>query len=178
MVELILFDAFGKEIVEPNTPGELYVGTKSMFKEYHKARDGFETDHRGDYHTVGGIAYRDEEDFFFICDRYKDVIISGGMNVYPTEIGSALENHEKILEAAVFGIPSEEWGEMVHATVVPIAEATLAETEVTAFPRPHRAGYKIPRSISFLDELPRTGSGIVPKRVLRESDWNDHESRL
>ena len=89
-----------------------------MFADYYKAHDKFEEDHRGGFHTVGDIAYRDDEGFYYICDRKKDMIISGGMNIYPAEIEAALEQHPDVYEVAVFGIPSDDWGESVHAVVV------------------------------------------------------------
>ena len=106
-------------MTEPNTPGELFVRSASMFDTYYKAEDKYEEDRRGDYHTVGDIAYRDDEGYYYICDRKKDMIITGGMNVYPAEVEAALEQHPGIFDVAVFGIPSEEWGETVHAVVVP-----------------------------------------------------------
>ena len=90
----------------------------SVFADYYKQHDKFEEDHRDGFQTVGDIAYRDDEGFLYICDRKKDMIISGGMNIYPAEIEAALETHPDVYEAAVFGIPSEEWGESVHAVVV------------------------------------------------------------
>jgi acyl-CoA synthetase (AMP-forming)/AMP-acid ligase II len=93
------------------------------------------------------------------------------MNIYPAEIEAALEQHPAIYEAAVFGIPSQEWGEAVHATVVLRPGATLSAPEVTEFSREHLAGYKTPRSVEFADELPRTGSGKILKRVLRAPFW-------
>jgi acyl-CoA synthetase (AMP-forming)/AMP-acid ligase II len=177
-VEIVLFDPFGETITEPNVPGELYLRSKNAYNAYYKAADKFEADRRGSYHTVGDIAYRDEEGFYYICDRKKDMIISGGMNIYPAEIESALEAYEKIYEAAVFGIPSEEWGESVHAVVVVSPGTTLTEAEVIEFSRQHLAGYKIPRSVSFIDELPRTGSGKVLKRVLREPFWKEADTNI
>ena len=125
----------------------------------------------GDFHTVGDIAYRDDEGYYYICDRKNDMIISGGMNIYPAEIEAALEQHPDIFDVAVFGIPTEEWGEQVHAVVVPAPGVTLTEADVVAFAREHLAGYKIPRSVSFIDELPRTGSGKLLKRQLRAPFW-------
>ena len=87
------------------------------------------------------------------------MIISGGMNIYPAEIEAALEQHPDIFDVAVFGVPSEEWGEGVHAVVVLAPEAELSDDDVMGFARQQLASYKVPRSISFLDELPRTGSG-------------------
>ena len=173
MVDVKLVDDDGKEVTEPNVPGEVFVRSRSVFDTYHKAHDKYEEDSLADFHTVGDIAYRDEEGFYFICDRKKDMIISGGMNIYPAEIEAVLEGHEKIYEAAVFGIPSEEWGELVHTTVVVQPGQELTEDEIAAYSREHLAGYKVPRSIAFIDELPKTGSGKILKRQLREPYWKD-----
>ena len=99
------------------------------------------------------------------------MIISGGMNIYPAEIEAALDRHPEIYDVAVFGIPSEEWGEVVHATIVRAPESSLTAEEITAFARNNLAGYKVPRSIDFTAELPRTGSGKVLKRQLRAPFW-------
>ena len=131
----------------------------------------------GDFHTVGDIAYRDEEGYYYICDRKNDMIISGGMNVYPAEIEATLEQHSGIFDVAVFGIPSGQWGEQVHATVVPAPGASLSEADVVAYARQHLAGYKIPRSVSFMPELPRTGSGKILKRELRKPYWEGRQSQ-
>jgi fatty-acyl-CoA synthase/long-chain acyl-CoA synthetase len=130
------------------------------------------------FHTVGDMAYFDEEGFYYICDRKKDMIISGGMNIYPAEIEAALEHHPAIVDAAVFGIPNEEWGEAVHAVVVTQPGVKLSESEVIDYAREHLAGYKIPRSVAFLDEIPRTGSGKILKRVLREPYWKGRTTRV
>ena len=175
-VELALFDDDGNRISEPHTPGELFARSRSVFSTYYKAEEKYEEDRRGDFHTVGDVAYVDEEGYFYICDRKKDMIISGGMNIYPAEIEDALEHHPDVVDVAVFGIPSEEWGESVHAVVVAHEGRDLAEDALIAFAREHLAGYKIPRSISFETEIPRTGSGKILKRVLREPFWKDHES--
>jgi len=177
-VEIRLLDADGGEVTEPGVPGELYVRSANVFRTYHKARDRYDEDRRGDFHTVGDIAYRDDEGYVYICDRKKDMVISGGMNIYPAEVESALEANPDIYEAAVFGIPDEQWGEAVHAVVVPRPGATLDAGAVVAHARAHLAGYKVPRSVSFLEELPRTGSGKVLKRVLREPFWAGRSSRV
>ena len=105
------------------------------------------------------------------------MIISGGMNIYPAEIEAALEAHPDVLEAAVFGIPSEEWGESVHAVVVVREGATMTEEEVVVHAREHLAGYKIPRSVTWSPELPKTGSGKILKRDLRAPFWAGHDAR-
>jgi fatty-acyl-CoA synthase/long-chain acyl-CoA synthetase len=178
MVEIVLFDDDGKPVTKPNVPGELYVRSRSVLTTYHKAHDKYEADTRGDYHTVGDVAYFDDEGFYYICDRKKDMIISGGMNIYPAEIEAALEAHPDVYDAAVFGIPSEQWGEAVHAVVVPRPGAQLDEAAVIAHARAHLAGYKLPRSVSFATELPRTGSGKILKRTLREPFWAGRDRRV
>jgi acyl-CoA synthetase (AMP-forming)/AMP-acid ligase II len=169
-IEIKLFDDAGAEITEPFERGELYVRSASVFDAYYKAQEKYDEATRGDFHTVGDIAYRDEEGYYYIADRKNDMIISGGMNIYPAEIEAALDASPDIYEVAVFGIPNEEWGESVHAVVVPAREG-VTEAEVTSFAREHLAGYKVPRSVSFADELPKTGSGKVLKRQLREPFW-------
>jgi len=177
-VELKLVAEDGAEITEPHVPGELYVRSASVFSTYYKAEDKYEEDRRGEFHTVGDIAYRDEEGYYYICDRKKDMIISGGMNIYPAEIEAALEQHPDIFDVAVFGVPSDEWGESVHAVVVPAAGRTLTEQDVIAFARQHLAGYKVPRSVTFVDALPRTGSGKILKRELRAPFWAGLDSQV
>src|SRR5581483_10997507 len=105
-VEIVLLDDEGNEVTTPGEPGELYARSASMFNAYHKAQDKYDEDRKADLHTVGDVAYRDEDGYIYICDRKKDMIISGGMNIYPAEIEAALEEHPDIYEAAVFGIPS------------------------------------------------------------------------
>lgn len=175
-VEIFLLDENGNEVTEPNKPGEVFIRSASVFTTYHKAKDKYEEDRRGDLQTVGDIAYRDEEGFLFICDRKKDMIISGGMNIYPAEIEDALYHHPDILDVAVFGIPSEEWGETVHAVVVARPGSELGEDGIGTFSREHLASYKIPRSIEFRDEIPRNDSGKILKKELRKPYWKEHES--
>jgi acyl-CoA synthetase (AMP-forming)/AMP-acid ligase II len=179
-VEVRLFDAGGDEVTGtgPGHTGEVYVRSTGVFDEYYKQQDSYDKARRGSFHTVGDIAYRADEGYYYICDRKNDMIISGGMNIYPAEIEAALEEHPGIYEAAVFGIPSEDWGETVHATVVRRPGTALSAADVMAFSREHLAGYKTPRSVDFLDELPRTGSGKVLKRVLRAPYWAAQGSQV
>ena len=180
MVEIKLFDDEGNEVtgVGPEHTGELFVKSPSVFADYYKQHDKYMADNKHGYQTVGDIAYRDDEGYYYICDRKKDMIISGGMNIYPAEIEAALEHHADVLEVAVFGTPSEEWGENVHAVVVVREGGSLTADEVMAFAREHLAGYKVPRSVSFIDELPKTGSGKVLKRELRAPFWAGRTSKV
>ncbi len=177
-VEIMLFDDEGAAVTAAQAEGELYVKSANMFATYHKAHDKFMADRRDGWQTVGDIAYRDEEGFYYICDRKKDMIISGGVNIYPAEIEAALEAHAEINDVAVFGIPDDEWGEAVHAIVVVRTGAALSKEQITAFARQSLAGYKVPRSISFTDEIPRTGSGKILKRDLRKPFWAGRASRV
>ena len=180
-VEIRLYDDDGNVVTEtgPEATGELYVRSPWVFADYYKQHDKFEEEHRDGFQTVGDVAYRDDEGFLYICDRKKDMIISGGMNIYPAEIEAALEQHPDIYEAAVFGIPSEEWGESVHAVVVARPGASIdGATPCASTPAQHLANYKVPRSISWIDELPKTGSGKILKRELRAPYWADRTANV
>jgi acyl-CoA synthetase (AMP-forming)/AMP-acid ligase II len=179
-IEIVLFDEDGKVVTGtgPEHPGELFVRSKGVFDEYYKQQDSYDAASRGDFHTVGDIAYWDDEGYLYICDRKTDMIISGGMNIYPAEIEAALEQHPAIYDVAVFGIPSEDWGEVVHATVVLAPGASLTAAEITAFGKEHLASYKVPRSVDFIDELPRTGSGKILKRQLRAPYWSGRTTQV
>lgn len=166
-VEIKLFDDNGNEITQPHQTGELFVRSSTVFSEYYKADEKYRASTRGEFHTVGDIAYFDEEGYFYIADRKNDMIISGGMNIYPAEIEAALDASPDLYEVAVFGLPDEQWGERVAAVVVP-ARPGVTVDDVVSFARQHLASYKVPRSIEFVDELPKTGSGKVLKRQLRE----------
>jgi fatty-acyl-CoA synthase/long-chain acyl-CoA synthetase len=148
-----------------------------MFDSYYKNDASYAANSHGDFHTVGDVAYWDDEGYLYICDRKTDMIITGGMNVYPAEIEAVLEQHPDIYDVAVFGIPSEQWGEVVHATVVRSPDSALSGEEVTAFAREHLASYKVPRSVEFTGELPRTGSGKLLKRQLRAPYWTGQPGR-
>jgi fatty-acyl-CoA synthase/long-chain acyl-CoA synthetase len=172
-IEIRLLDDDGNEVTGtgPDHKGEVFVRSKNVFNAYYKNDASYESSRRGDFHTVGDVAYWDDEGYLYICDRKSDMIISGGMNIYPAEIEAALDRHPGIYDVAVFGIPSEEWGEVVHATVVRSPGSSLTAEEIKAFARENLAGYKVPRSVDFTGELPRTGSGKVLKRQLRAPFW-------
>ena len=178
-IEIMLMDGDGNEVTGtgPGHPGEVFVRSKNMFDSYYKNDASYVANSHGDFHTVGDVAYWDDEGYLYICDRKTDMIITGGMNVYPAEIEAVLEQHPDIYDAAVFGIPSEQWGEAVHATVVRSPGSSLTGAEVTAFAREHLASYKVPRSVDFTDELPRTGSGKLLKRQLRAPYWAGQPER-
>jgi len=179
-IEIVLLDDDGHEVTGtgPDHPGEVFVRSKVVFDAYYKNDAGYQSSSHGDLHTVGDIAYWDDEGYLYICDRKTDMIISGGMNIYPAEIEAALEQHPEVYDVAVFGIPSDEWGEAVHASVVRSPGSALTGEEVTTFAREHLASYKVPRSVDFMAELPRTGSGKLLKRQLRAPYWAGRTARV
>jgi long-chain acyl-CoA synthetase len=126
---------------------------------------------------TGDVGYMDAEGFLFLIDRSKDMIVSGGENVYSTEVEEVLYRHPAVLEAAVFGVPDDRWGEVVHAVVVPRPEfADVKPDEIIAFCRSHIAGYKLPKAVTLrADPLPKSGPGKVLKRELRAPFWKGHE---
>jgi long-chain acyl-CoA synthetase len=129
------------------------------------------------WYRSGDMGYMDKEGFVFLVDRAKDMIITGGENVYCSEVEEVLYKHIAVLEAAVFGVPDEQWGEAVHAVIVPRTE--VAATELIAFCRQHIAGYKIPKAISFsTKELPKSGPGKVLKRELRAPFWAGRDRKV
>jgi fatty-acyl-CoA synthase/long-chain acyl-CoA synthetase len=180
MVDIKLFGDDGVEVTGtgPEHTGELFVKSPSVFADYYKQHDQYLNDQRDGYQTVGDIAYVDDEGYVYICDRKKDMIIAAGMNIYPAEVEGVLESHPDVLEAAVFGIPSDEWGESVHAVVVVREGATMTEDQVIAHARQHLAGYKVPRSVTWSPELPKTGSGKILKRDLRAPFWAGRASKI
>jgi long-chain acyl-CoA synthetase len=126
------------------------------------------------YFTVGDVGYLNEEGYLFLCDRKIDMIISGGANIYPAEIENVLLMHPKVGDAAVFGIPHEEWGEEVKAVVEPAAGAVPGEAlteEILAFCRERLAKFKLPKSVDYTDEMPRDPNGKLYKRRLRDPYW-------
>ena len=177
-VEIKLVGEDGAEVIGAGPAGRGVRAQPEQLRELSQGAEKFEAGRRGEFLSVGDIAYRDEEGFYYICDRRSDMIITGGMNVYPAEVEAALERHGAVQEVAVFGIPSDEWGESVHAVVVPRPGHTVTADELIAFGRAHLAGYKVPRSMAFADELPKTGSGKLLKRALREPFWRGRTTRV
>ena len=116
---------------------------------------------------TGDGGYRDDEGFLFLTDRIKDMIVSGGENIYPVEVEEVLSQHPGVADVAVIGVPDERWGETVKALVVVAPNSGVTADELVAFARERLAGYKLPRSVDFVSELPRTPAGKVLKRELR-----------
>jgi len=152
----------GKEV------GEIIVRGDSVTKGYWKLPEETEKTIKGGWLYTGDLATIDEEGYVNIVDRKKDMIITGGENVYTTEVESVLYQNPKILEAAVFGLPDEIWGEIVCAAVVLKEGESADEKEIIDFCKERMAHYKAPKRVIFLNELPKTGSGKIAKRILRD----------
>jgi long-chain acyl-CoA synthetase len=133
---------------------------------------------RGGWFYTGDAGYLDEDGFMFLKDRVKDMIVSGGENVYPAEIEAVLMGHPEILECAVIGVPDAKWGETVKAVVVRRSGTALSETTLIEWSRDKLAGFKRPRSVDFVEALPRNASGKILKRTLREPYWANYERRV
>ena len=160
-----------------NEPGELFIRTTLAMERYHRSEERLD-EHDGEWKSVGDVAYLDDEGYLYICDRKKDMIISGGVNVYPAGIEAVLHEHPAVLDAAVFGVPDDEWGERVHAILQPRDGMTIDLDDVRAFVDERLAGYKRPRGYQVRAELPRTDSGKLLKRVLRDEFWSDRDSKV
>jgi long-chain acyl-CoA synthetase len=133
---------------------------------------------KGGWLHTGDAGYLDEEGFLYIYDRVKDMIVSGGENIYPAEVESALYGHPAIADVAVIGVPDERWGEAVKAIVVLKPAQSTSATAIVAYARERIAGYKLPKSIDFVDDLPRNPSGKILKRELRERYWRGQTRRV
>jgi acyl-CoA synthetase (AMP-forming)/AMP-acid ligase II len=169
-VEVLLLDDDGKE-VGINQPGELWSRSPGTFGEYLNKPEATQRNFRDGFFTVGDVAYRDEEGFIFICDRKVDMILSGGVNVYPAEIEAVLHTHPAVEDCAVIGVPDPDWGEQIKAVVKRRDGASLDEDEVIAFLSERLADYKRPRSVEFVDEFPRDAAGKLLKRLIRDRYW-------
>ena len=131
----------------------------------------------GWFHT-GDAGYFDEDGYLFIHDRLKDMIVSGGENVYPAEVENAVFAHPAVADVAVIGVPDEKWGEAVKAVVVLKPGAEVTTDDIIAFVRERIAGYKVPKSIDVVSALPRNPSGKVLRRELRAPYWAGRERQV
>jgi long-chain acyl-CoA synthetase len=130
---------------------------------------------RGGWYHSGDLATLDEDGYLYIVDRKKDMIVTGGENVYSVEVEDALAAHPAVLECAVIGVPDEHWGEAIHAVVALKSGQAASEDELVAHCHARIAGYKCPKSIAFVEALPKSGAGKVLKRELREPHWAGRE---
>lgn len=163
----------GERELSPGEPGELCIRGPQVMKGYWNKPEETAQVLRDGWLFTGDVAVMDDTGHFRIVDRKKDMIITGGENVYSTEVENVLYMHDDILEAAVFGVPDPEWGEAVKACVVLKEGRRASAKEIIAFCKQYIARYKAPKSIDFLSALPRTGSGKIYKKGLRDPYWKE-----
>jgi long-chain acyl-CoA synthetase len=174
-IDLQVTDDAGKQ-VDAGKPGELVARGANLMRGYWNNPGETALAFRDGSFRTGDIGYQDSEGYLYILDRAKDMIVTGGENVYSGEVEAVIYAHPAVREAAVFGIPDPQWGEIVMACVMLKPGSTLNVDDLIAFCRKNLASYKMPRRVEFLDtELPKGGSGKILKRLLRERFWVHQE---
>jgi long-chain acyl-CoA synthetase len=177
-VDIRILDETGREL-PPGTPGLIYARNHAYPDFTYLNRDDARREmERDGLMTVGDVGYFDEEGYLFVCDRKADMVISGGVNIYPAEIEAVLITMPGVADCAVFGIPDAEFGESLAAHIQPAAGTVMESHDVRAFLRARIADYKVPRVIAFAHDLPREESGKIFKRKLREPYWRDAGRRI
>jgi acyl-CoA synthetase (AMP-forming)/AMP-acid ligase II len=173
-LDLRIVDAGGRE-VEPGAVGEVTIRAPIVMKGYWNKPEATAAAMRDGWMRTGDAAYRDAEGYVFIYDRVKDMIVTGGENVYPAEVENAIFGHPDIADAAVIGVPDETWGEAVKAVVVLKPGAAPDAANVIAYARERIAGYKAPKSVDFVAAIPRNATGKILRRELRKPYWEGRE---
>ena len=158
--------------------GEILIKSATVMKSYWNRSEATAETIIDDWFYSGDAGFFDEDGFLFIHDRVKDMIISGAENIYPAEVENALMSHPQILDAAVVGIPDEKWGETVLGFVILAEDASISEDEIIAYSREKIAGFKCPKTIKFINEIPRNPTGKVLRRELREPYWKGKERNI
>jgi acyl-CoA synthetase (AMP-forming)/AMP-acid ligase II len=155
-------------VCEPEEVGELFVTSSCLFNGYWQRPDETVEAFQDGWVTVGDLAKKDAEGHLYIVDRIKDMVISGGINIYPREIEEVLIKHPDINDAAVIGVPDDKWGERLKAFIVGASETELDADAIAAYCEGKISGMKVPKDIEYIDILPRNASGKVLKTELRQ----------
>jgi fatty-acyl-CoA synthase len=158
--------------------GEIQIKGPTLMKGYWNKRDATAAAIKNKWFSTGDAGFFDQDGYLYIHDRVKDMIVSGGENVYPAEVENAIFGHPAVADVAVIGIPDEKWGEAVKAMVVKKPGAEATPEEIIAFARDRIAGYKLPKTVDFIEALPRNPSGKVLRRELREPYWKNQTRRV
>ena len=160
----------------PGETGEVCARAGNFMREYWKQPEATADAFRGGWYHSGDAGYLDSDGYLFLVDRVKDMIVTGGENVYSVEVENAIASHAAVAQVAVIGIPDEKWGEQVHAIVVVREGATVTESEIIDHAREWIAGYKLPKSVEIRTEpLPLSGAMKVLKRELRAPYWEGRD---
>jgi acyl-CoA synthetase (AMP-forming)/AMP-acid ligase II len=162
----------------PGEVGEIVVSSPQVMGSYWKLPEATRRAIQGEWFFTGDAGYLDDKGYLYIHDRVKDMIVSGGENIYPAEVESALFGHPAVADVAVIGVPDERWGEAVKAVVVKKAGAAVTPGELITWARQRIAGYKLPKSVDFIETLPRNPTGKILKRELRKAYWGNRERQV
>lgn len=162
----------------PRQVGEICIASPVNMKGYWNLPEATEKTLIDGFVHTGDAGYLDEDGYVYVHDRVKDMIVSGGENIYPAEVESALFGHDAVADVAVIGVPDDRWGEAVKAVVVLAPGASATADEIIGFARQRIAGYKLPKTVDFIDELPRNPSGKILKRELRKPYWEGRERHV
>ena len=176
-VEVEVLDDDGGSVA----PGEIgQVWFREGGRQFEYKGDPAKTDaaFRDDWFSLGDLGHLDSDGYLYLADRRADVIVSGGVNIYPVQIEDALVAHPDVLDACVVGVPDDEWGEAVHALVQPADGATIDVDDLLAWTRASLAGYQVPRSAEVVPELPRSAAGKIQRRVVRDRFWQGRSRRI
>jgi acyl-CoA synthetase (AMP-forming)/AMP-acid ligase II len=176
-VEMRVVDADDNEVPD-GTVGEIVCRAVKVMSGYWKRPEENARAIRDGWFHSGDAGYRDADGYYYIHDRVKDMIVSGGENIYPAEVENALYGHPAIQDVAVIGVPDDRWGETVKACVVLKPGATATADDLIAFARTKIGGFKLPRSVDFMAELPRNATGKFLKRALREPYWQGRDRQV
>ena len=172
-----IFDSNDNEL-PPGETGEIVTRSDIVMKGYWRNRKASMEALRSGWLHTGDLGYMDTQGYLFIMDRSKDMIISGGENIYPREIEEVLIKHPAVQEVVVIGIPDPKWGESIKAVVSVLPYQTVTERELIDFCKKHLASYKKPKTIDFVAKLPKNNYGKILKRELREHYWMGKESKV
>ena len=173
-VEIKIVGENGEDLPQGDV-GEIVTKSNLNMKGYWNNEKATSESIQNEWFFSGDVGYYDEDGYLYIHDRVKDMIVSGGENIYPAEVENALMSNPHILDAAVIGIPDKKWGESTKAFIVLDSENALSEDQIISYAREKIASYKCPKTINFIDELPRNPSGKVLRRELRDPFWKDQE---
>ena len=164
--------------VAAGSPGEILVRGETVMREYWNKPDETNAAFEGEWLKTGDIARQDQEGFVHIIDRAKDMIISGGFNVYPREIEDVLTSHPAVKMAAVIGVPHSKWGEAIHAFVIPDEKAEIDEQELTTLVREKKGAVHVPKRVEIVQDLPLTPIGKIDKKAVRAQFWNEQSRNV
>jgi fatty-acyl-CoA synthase len=162
----------------PGETGEIVARGPQLMRGYWRRPEATAETLRDGWLHTGDVGMLDDAGYLYIQDRLKDVVVTGGLKVYPQMVERVLQAHPTVSEVAVIGVPDETWGESVRAIVVPRAGAAALEAELIGFCRERLGGFQCPRGVTFVEALPRTATGKVLKRALREPYWSGQERRV